>query len=165
MPEPRFWKATASLGLVMLLTRATNFVTQMVIAHQFGTTIEADAYFIVENVMLILGSFVLTGFSVAYIPLWMEYRLQKGILAARQLNDRLFSYASQATILLAGVFALVAACLILLVAPASSGRLVGITGQLLLVMAPAIAFLGLTAGCTGLLQAHRRFVIPELSYT
>ena len=72
------WETALPLSLVALLTRVTTFVVQVVIANRFGANYQADAYFMVENILLMLGDFIVVGFGVTFIPLWMEYRIQHG---------------------------------------------------------------------------------------
>ena len=163
--EANIWKATLTLGLATMLTRATNFITQIVIAQRFGASLEADAYFLVENVMLIIGSFVLTGFSVAYIPIRMDYLINRGDKAANRFHNAFISFSTIATILLAVISALIALIIISSGTQLIHATMNSIAGTLLLIISPSIAFLGLTAGCIGILQVNRRFVIPEISNT
>jgi len=158
-----FWGTALSLSLAILLTRAATFFTQMVIAHRFGAGAHADAYFVAENVLLLLGDFIVIGFGAAFIPLWMEYKIQHGEREAQTFANAFVSLATGVTIVLAVLVALAAPILVRLVAPGFSGRAAETATQLLAAMAPAVAFLGLTAGCTGLLEANRRFVLPEIS--
>jgi putative peptidoglycan lipid II flippase len=158
-----FWSATLNLSLAILLTRVVGFATQVVIAHRFGASTHADAYFAAENVVFLLSDFVVVGFGAAFIPLWMEYQVRSGQREAQAFANSFISLATGATIVLALVIALAAPILIRLVAPGFSGLTAQMTTRLLVTMAPAVALLGLTAGCTGLLEAHRRFVLPELS--
>ncbi len=158
-----FWGATLTLSLTILLTRATTFVTQTVIAHRFGASAHADAYFAAEYLLLLLGDFLVIGFGAAFIPLWTEFQVQRGEREAQAFTDAFISLATGATVVLAVVIALAAPILVRLVAPGFSETAAETAAQLLATMAPAVAFLGLTAGCTGLLEAHRRFVLPEIS--
>jgi putative peptidoglycan lipid II flippase len=158
------WRATLTLGLAIMLTRATNFVTQMVIAHRFGASVETDAYFVAENIIIVLNSFIVTGFVVAFIPLWMEYQVQRGEREAQDFSDAFISLTTGATILLAVVIFLSADSVVQLVAPGFGEQAAKIAAQLLRTMAPALAFIGFTGGCTGILHGNRRFLVPELSY-
>lgn len=162
--ETCIWKATLFLGLAIMMTRVTNFFTQVVIAHQFGTGFEADAYFVVENIMLLLTDFIITGFSVAYIPIWMEYKVKKGELEAQRFDDAFVTTTAVATLFFAVIVFFAAPLLIRLAAPGFSDLTYQTAVNLLMTITPALAFLGLTAACTGILQANRRFVVPELSY-
>lgn len=158
-----FWGAALTLSLATFLTRAATFVTQTVIAYRFGASGHTDAYFAAERVLLLLGDFIVIGFGVAFIPLWMEYQVRRGEREAQAFVSALITLATGATIVLAIVIALAAPVLVRFVAPGFSGPVAQTATQLLATMAPAVVFLGLTAGCTGLLEAHRRFVLPEIS--
>lgn len=157
-------KATAALGVAILFTRATNFITQMVIAHRLGTGNEADAYFVVENIMLLLGSFVIAGFAVAYIPIWTDYNTRNGEEEAVRFKDAFVSFTVGSTLLLAVLCFFGARFLIWLTAPGFTEYTTEIAVSLLKTMTPAVALLGLAAGCTAILQSRQRFVIPEFSF-
>jgi putative peptidoglycan lipid II flippase len=158
-----FWGAALTLSLAVFLNRAATFFTQAVIAQRFGASANADAYFAVEYVLLIVGDFVVIGFSAAFIPLWMEYQVQRGEHETEKFADAFISLATGATIILAAVLALAAPVLVRVVAPGFSDEAAGTASRLLTVTALSVVFLGLTAGCTGLLEANRRFVLPEMS--
>jgi putative peptidoglycan lipid II flippase len=158
-----FWGAALSLSMATLLTRAATFIIQIAIALLFGASAHADAYFAAENVLLLVGNFVVIGFGAAFIPLWMEYQIRHSEGEAHTFANAFITLATGATIFLALAIALAAPVLMRLVAPGFSRQTSETATQLLATMAPAVALLGLTAGCTGLLEAHRRFVLPELS--
>ncbi len=158
-----FWGAAVTLSLVVFLNRATTFVTQAVIAQRFGTSANADAYFAVEYILLVVGDFVVIGFSAAFIPLWMEYQVQRGKREAQTFADAFISLATGATVILAIVIAIAAPLLVRVVAPGFSQGAFEMAAQLLAITALSVVFLGLTAGCTGMLEANRQFILPEMS--
>lgn len=163
--ESPLWKATILLGLATLLTRATNFLTQMVIAHHFGANLDADAYFLVENGMLIAGSFLITSFSVAFIPIWTNYRFHEGPHAANRFHYGFIVFATAASLGLSLGMGLVGFAFSSRFLQMGVDPLLQATGRLMLVASPAVALMGITAGCTSILQANRHFLVPELGNT
>lgn len=160
--ESPLWKATILLGMATLLTRATNFLTQMVIAHHFGVNLDADAYFLVENGMLIAGSFLITSFSVAFIPIWTNSHIHEGPRAANRFHYGFVVLATAASLGLSVVVGLVGFAFSSLLLQSGVDPLLQATGRLMLVASPAVALMGFTVGCTSILQANRHFLIPEL---
>jgi putative peptidoglycan lipid II flippase len=158
-----FWGAALALSLVVFLNRATTFVTQAVIAQRFGVSASADAYFAVEYVLLVVGDFVVIGFSAAFIPMWMEYQVQRGEREAKTFADAFISLATGATVILAIIIAITSPLLVRVVAPGFSVSASETAAQLLAITAFSVVFLGLTAGCTGMLEANRQFILPEMS--
>jgi putative peptidoglycan lipid II flippase len=158
-----FWGAAVTLSFAILVNRATTFLTQTVIAHRFGTSAFTDAYFAVEYVLLVVGEFVVIGFSAAFIPLWMEYKVRRGEHEAQKFANAAISLLTVTTIVLALVISWAAPVFVRVVAPGFSDEAASMAGQLLTVTAFAVVFLGLTAGCTAMLEANGRFIQPELS--
>jgi putative peptidoglycan lipid II flippase len=158
-----FLLAALPLGLVTLLARAVTFITQLVIANLFGASLETDAYFAAESVVLLLSGLVVIGFSTAFIPLWMEYRVQQGEVETHQFSDAFASLATVVTVVLGVAMALSAPLIARAIAPGFSSQAADTTTWLLRVMALAVVLLGFTAGCTSLLEAHQHFLVPAFS--
>lgn len=160
--ESPLWIVTILLGLATLLTRATNFLTQMVIANHFGANLDADAYFLVENGMLIAGSFLITSFSVAFIPIWTDSHFREGPRAANRFHYGFVVLAMAASLGLSVVVGLAGFAFSSRLLQSGADPLLQVTGRLMLVTSPAVALMGVTVGCTSILQANRHFLIPEL---
>ena len=162
-PRASFWGAAVTLSLATMLSRLVTFITQTVIARQFGMSFEADAFFISENVLLLLGDFIVIDFGIAFIPLWMEYQTRRGDQEAREFASSLTWLATGATFILAVVIGVFSPWIVRLAAPGFEAQSIAIAARLLRLMTTAVAVLGLIAGCTGILEAHRHFTLPELA--
>jgi len=158
-----FSAAAVPLSIVTLIARVITFVTQIVIAHRFGVSMESDAYFASESVLLLLGGMVVIGTGIAFIPLWTKYRQQLGELEASRFATAFISLITILTIVLAILVFLGAPWISRIIAPGFSPMASTMTTKLLRVVALVVPLLGYTAGCTGLLEAHRRFLVPAFS--
>jgi len=162
-PRANFWGAAVTLSLATMLSRLVTFITHAVIARQFGTSFQADAYFISENVLLLLGDFIIIDFGIAFIPLWMEYQTRQGDKEAKEFTSSLILLTTGATFFFAVVIGALSPLIVRLAAPGFEGQSIALATKLLRLMTPAVAILGLIAGCTGILEAHRYFTLPELA--
>lgn len=158
-----FSLAALLLGLVTLLGRAVTLVVHLVIASLFGAGPEADAYFAAESVLLLLSGLMAIGFGIAFIPIWMEQRVQHSEVEARRFADGFVSLATGVSVVFGAIMAISAPLIARAIAPGFSSQATDTTTQLLRVMTLAIVSLGLTGGCTGLLEAHRHFLVPAFS--
>src|SRR5687768_6967291 len=71
--------ATLTLTVTGALARIITLLTQMVIAREFGVSIFSDAYFATQNVPELFNEFLVVGFSMAFIPIFVEYRITHGV--------------------------------------------------------------------------------------
>lgn len=71
-------QATLILIIGTLLSRVLGFVREMVIAHMFGATAETDAFLIAFIIPGVFAGLVASAITVAFIPVFTEYRLKQG---------------------------------------------------------------------------------------
>lgn len=154
--------ATLALVITGALGRVITLLTQTIIAREFGLSVSSDAYFAVEKVPELFLSFVATGFSAAFIPMFAHYRADEGDEEAWRFASSFLFLSVSASILLAVVIGLGAPVLVSIIAPGFHGVTRELALTLLRLMAPAIIFLGLSASLLGMLQSHKAFILPEI---
>ncbi|MCD5416809.1 murein biosynthesis integral membrane protein MurJ, partial [Candidatus Bipolaricaulota bacterium] len=74
-----------------LLSRVLGFVREMVIAHMFGATAETDAFLIAFIIPGVFAGLVASAITVAFIPVFTEYRLKQGEEDAWQIASTLIN--------------------------------------------------------------------------
>jgi putative peptidoglycan lipid II flippase len=137
-------------------------MTQVVIAYEFGVSIWSDAYFAVENVPELFMEFVGIGFSMAFIPMFAEYRLSKSEGEARKFaNAFLFATTGISLLFALGTF-VGAPLLVLMMAPGFTGERYDIAIQLVQIMSLSLVLIGLETSTRGILHSHQEFIIPEI---
>jgi len=158
-----FSRSAVSLSMVTLLARALTFVIQVIIADLFGASLETDMYFAGESMILLFANLIVTGFGMAFIPIWTEYRVRHGKAEADRFTNAFVSFAAVVGFVAGAAMVLGAPLVSRAIVPGFSPQALVAMTRLLGVMVLAIIPLGLTAGCTSLLEAHQRFLIPAFS--
>ncbi len=159
-------KSTGVVSAMTLISRLLGFVRDIVIARAFGAGAGADAFFVAFRIPNLLRRlFAEGGFSMAFVPVLSEYKVQHSHEAMQQLiND----VAGTLGIILFGVTALgiiVAPLLIWLFAPGFSAdqSKFELTVTMLRITFPYLLFISLTAFAGGILNTWGRFGVPALT--
>ncbi len=156
-------QAALAIAALAVAVRLLTFLTQAIIAQEFGASAPSDAYFAAESVVLLLADLIVAGFSMAFIPLFAQRRAARGDREARRFAHSFGLLSIAVSLALAALVALASPLLARVIAPGFHGQARELTVQLLRVMSLSIASLGLTAHLTGLLQSDKQFIVPELA--
>lgn len=157
--------AAVILAGASFASKLLGLIRNRVLAAQFGAGDTLDAYYAAFRIPDALFQFIVLGaLSAGFIPVFVE--LMEGRrdtdehwrVAASLLNALLILLA-----LLSALFIIFAPQLQSLIAPGFSGEKLGLTIKLARIMALGPIFLGISAVLSGVLQAHRRFVIYALA--
>lgn len=159
-------KSTGVVSIMTFISRVLGFVRDIVIARAFGAGAGADAFFVAFRIPNLLRRlFAEGGFSMAFVPVLSEYKVQRSREEMQQLiND----VAGTLGIILFGVTALgviAAPLLIWLFAPgfsADQGKF-DLTVAMLRITFPYLLFISLTAFAGGILNTWGRFGVPALT--
>jgi len=156
-------QATIILIIGMMLSRVLGFVRELVIAHMFGATAATDAYLIAFIIPDVFAGLVAGAITVAFIPVFTEYRLKQSEEDAWQIASTLIN-AIVGVLILGAIFTLVAAPVIVrLLAPGFDAQTQAIAVHVSRLMSPAIIFMGLIGLSTAILNSYRHFTFPAFA--
>jgi len=159
-------KAAGLIGVATFSSRLLGFLRDMVLARLFGATPAADAFFVAYRIPNLLRELFAEGsMSSAFVPVFTEYRTQRGDRDAWELASAVFT--TLLTILtgitLLGILA--APAIVWVLAPGfhgDPGRL-AMTTWLTRIMFPYLLFISLAALAMGVLNSLRAFAAPAFS--
>ena len=156
-------QATLILIIGTLLSRVLGFVREMVIARYFGATAETDAFLIAFLIPGVFAGLVASAITVAFIPVFTEYRLKQGEEDAWRIASTLINLI--VVILVTGaIFILLAAPVIVrLLGPGLAEETRKMAIYLARVMSPAIIFMGLIGLSTAILNSYKHFTFPAFA--
>lgn len=159
-------RSIAIVGQMTLLSRVLGFVRDVVIAHAFGATMAADAFFVAFKIPNLFRRLFAEGaFAQAFVPVVSEYRERDGDEAVVDVVNA--TAGSLGLVLLGFVgFGVVAAPLFVFVfAPgfADEPDKLALAGDLLRLTFPYLGFISLTALAGSVLNTYGRFAVPAFT--
>jgi len=161
-------RAAGIVGGATLLSRILGFARDMVIAYFFGTASTADAFFVAFRLPNLLRRLFAEGsFTVAFIPVFTESLALQGKEAALEIARSVLTALGLVLVLISFLGVLFAPAVIHVIAPGFTqdpGKL-SLTVSLTRITFPYIFFIGLVAGCMGVLNSLRHFAAPALAPT
>lgn len=161
----RLVRSASWVGLLTLASRVLGMVRDMVIAALFAKT-TTDAFFVAFTIPNVLRRLLAEGsLTVAFIPVFTEYRENRGERAARELVNATWSCLS-ALLLVVSVIGVVAApWLVHLFAAgfADEPARFDLAVRLTRVMFPYIFFVSLMALSMGVLNSLDHFTTPAVA--
>ncbi len=159
-------KAAGIVGTATLLSRILGYVRDMVVAMFFGAGFTSDAFIAAFRIPNLLRRLFGEGsFSIAFVPVFTEYLVNKG-------EDEAFGLARSAirvllvVLFLVAVVGIVATPLIIsAIAPgfSESPEKTELTILLTRIMFPYIILIGMVALFTGILNVLGHFAAPALA--
>ena len=163
---PSMFKSLAKVGSNTLLSRVLGFVRDLVLAQLFGASAGTDAFFVAFKIPNFLRRLFAEGaFSVAFVPVLMEYKTQRSFDELRLFVGRVAGTLGGVLLLVTLIGVIGAPLLVMLFAPgfiADQGKLT-LAGDMLRLTFPYLLFISLTAFAGGILNAHNRFGVPAFT--
>ena len=159
-------KSSSLVGLMTFISRILGLIRDMILAHYFGATAAYDAFlmaFKIPNFMRRL--FAEGAFSQAFVPVLMEYRVQRSQTEVQLLLNRVFGCLTLvlSTITAMGICA--SPWVVLIFAPgfAEDPQRWLLASNLLRLTFPYLLFISLTALIGGILNAYGRFAMAAFT--
>ncbi|MEE8482154.1 MAG: murein biosynthesis integral membrane protein MurJ [Acidiferrobacterales bacterium] len=159
MPQKLF-KSTAITGGMTLISRVAGLIRDIVFANFMGATVAADAFYIAFRIPNFFRRIFAEGaFSQAFVPVFMEYRDQRGHEATREFAGHM---AGAFAAILFGVtlIGVVAAPLLIMgLAPGfiDHPEKFDLTVAMLRITFPYLLFISLVSMAAGMLNSFGRF--------
>ena len=163
-PKPSF-SGSSRVAIGILGSRVTGLLRERVISHYFGIeTAGADAFRAAIRIPNLLNNLFGEGvLSASFVTVYSKLRAAQQEDEAEHLAAAVF-----------GILALVCSVLVLLgisltpflidfIAPGFSGERRSLTIQIARIIFPGTGLLVMSAWCLGVLNSHRRFLLPYLA--
>src|SRR5687767_5614450 len=159
-------KAMSTVSSMTLLSRITGLARESVKAVAFGAGVQMDAFeaaFRLPNILRRL--FAEGAFSQAFVPIFAEYRRQRGDEETQALVGRVGTLLAVVLLLLTAVGVVAAPALVYVLASgfARTPGKVMLTADMIRIVFPYILFMSLVSLSGGILNVYRRFAIPAFT--
>ncbi|MFW5454894.1 murein biosynthesis integral membrane protein MurJ [Thioalkalivibrio sulfidiphilus] len=163
----RLLKSTAVVSAMTLISRLFGYLRDMVLAISFGATGSTDAFFVAFRIPNFLRRLFAEGaFSQAFVPVFAEYKEQRGREALKDLLDHTAGALTLILFIVTAIGMLAAPLLILVFAPGFAGEDNGrqvLAADMLRITFPYLLFISLTAMAGGILNSVGRFAVPAFT--
>jgi len=160
-------KTIFSAAFILIVTSLTSrflgLIRDRLLAGKFGAGDELDIYYAAFRIPdLIFNILVVGAISAAFIPVFAEY-FHKDKKEAWRLASGVLNLTVLFLVILAGILAIFAPQLMLLVAPGFNGAKREMTILLTRIMFLSPIMLGISSILSGILQYFRRFLVSSLA--
>ena len=147
----------------ILLSRVAGLAREIAISFYLGVGATADVFKAALRIPNLLQNLLGEGvLSASFIPVYSRL-LEEDRQAANRLAGKILGLLLTVMAAVVAVGILFAHPLTLVITPGFSGEQLELATTLLRIMFPGIAFLVLSAYCTGILNSHRRFFLSYVS--
>ncbi|OUM93285.1 MAG: murein biosynthesis integral membrane protein MurJ [Caldibacillus debilis] len=161
---PAIVKAAGIVTAITAIGKILGFLRESIIAAFFGTSAEADVFFVASLVPTILFTALGTAIQAGIVPIYLREKEKNAKEAARLIGSlgAFFVFVAIAAAILA---ILAARPLVSFLAPGFSADQLRLAERLTVILVPAIVFMTLTSVASGVLHANQKFAMPALTST
>ena len=159
-------RSLSTVSSMTLLSRVTGLARESLKATAFGAGLQMDAFeaaFRLPNILRRL--FAEGAFSQAFVPIFAEYRRQRGEAETRDLVGRVGTLLAVVLLGVTVIGVLAAPWLVYALASgfARTPGKVELTAQMIRIVFPYLLFVSLVSLAGGVLNVFRRFAIPAFT--
>lgn len=158
-------KTIKAAGLVMaitLLSKITGFVRELALGSRFGTTMDADAYNMAQNIPMVLFAAIAAAIGTTVIPLFSDYLTKKGKDKAFLFINNLLNVIIIVTLAFTVIGILMAPLIVKIMAPGFKSSVFSLTLKLTIILFPITIFVAISNILTGALQSMEHFAVPAM---
>lgn len=157
---------TAVVSAMTLLSRILGLVRDQIMAQVFGAGMVMDAFLVAFKIPNFMRRLFAEGaFSLAFVPVIGEYRVQREQAEVRELVRRVAGTLAGILAVVSLVGALASPALVALFAPGflDEPEKFALTVQMLRVTMSYIMFISLVAFASGIFNTYERFALPAFA--
>lgn len=157
-------RAAGMVMIAFVLSRVLGLAREMVIARQFGTSLELAAYLAAFRIPDLIFYLIAGGaLGSAFIPTFTAQLMAGDREEAWKLASAVFNLIGLVLVALAIVAAIFAPGLARLIVPKFDPATQALTAQLIRVMLIAPVMFGISGLAMGILHSHQHFLTPALA--
>jgi putative peptidoglycan lipid II flippase len=160
-----FGRSATIVGIAFIVSRLLGLLREVILARQFGTSGEYDAYVSAFRVPDLLFLVVMSGaFGAAFIPVFGGFLAKGDREGASELASAVISFAALITVALGAIaFLLAGPIMEYIVAPGLSPELHNIATKTMRILLLSPILLGLGIAAKGILEAQDQFTLPAIA--
>lgn len=158
-------RSTALVGGMTLISRLFGFLRDVILARSFGASAATDAFYVALRIPNLMRRLFAEGsFSLAFVPVFSEYRKQRSESELKSLLDHVAGMLLSVLIIVVCLGVLFAPGLVSLFGPGFTDPAQhALASDMLRITFPYALFISLTALAGGVLNSFGRFAIPAVT--
>lgn len=159
-------KSTLTVGSMTLLSRIFGLLRDITLATVFGVSGGTDAFLIAFKIPNFMRRLFAEGaFSVAFVPVFSEYKEKRSREALRDLVDHVAGTLGSVLLLITVLGSLASPLLVYLFAPGFWDEPIRfqLTADMLRITFPYLFFIALVALAGGILNSYHKFAVPAFT--
>jgi putative peptidoglycan lipid II flippase len=159
-------KSTGTVTGMTFISRVLGFVRDMVLAQTFGAGAASDAFFVAFKIPNFMRRLFAEGaFSLAFVPVFSEYKATASPEALRELASRVAGTLGGFLLVVTLVGQLASPALVAVFAPGflDDPERYELARDMLRLTFPYLFFISLTAFAGGMLNSFGRFAVPAFT--
>lgn len=161
--EKRIASTAILMVFVTLLSKVLGMLRDILLAQNFGTSMDAVAYEAASRLPITLFDFALGGVvTAAFIPIFNELMVKEGRQRAFAFANRYFNLILCVTVGISICGIVFSSPLISFLAPKIDGEAKAFAASLSRVMFPMIIFTGIAYCFVGILQSFEKYTLPAV---
>jgi putative peptidoglycan lipid II flippase len=149
-----------SVGVIMaasILAKFGAFFTEAILAAHLGTSIQADAYYIIAGIQQVFYPMLSVGIWKVFLPEYIRQVTNYGYEPAGILANKVLLLFTLASIIMMLLIMSFSGLVVSLVAPGFTGEVKVLSEQLVRISAPQYVFIIISSVFAALLQSHGKF--------
>jgi putative peptidoglycan lipid II flippase len=160
----RIAKAVTLVMILFVISRAMGLLREVIIARQFGTSAELDAYLVAFRLPDFLFYVVAGGaLGSAFIPIFTGYLTRQNRVGAWRLASAVINWVILILSILGGMAAIFAPWVVQTFFAGFSPAQQTLTVELMRWMLISTVIFGVSGVVMGILNAHQHFLLPALA--
>ena len=161
---PNMARSALIVGLAFVLSRLLGVAREVILAREFATGPEMDAYVSAFRIPDLLFLTVFSGaFGAAFIPIFGDFIDRGDRDRAWRLASAVLTWSGLAVAVLSSVMFVAARPLMHLVSPGFDAQTMDIAVSLMRILLLSPVFLGLGIASKGILEAQNQFTLPAIA--
>lgn len=159
----RFFHTTMMVTVVIILSKLSGFIRDMILANYFGTGMANDAYVSAYSLFYLPVLLFNSAISATLIPMYVREREQHGLERSNHFASNTLNLFALSAVALAALVYLLARPMVRLVYPGFDPGKAALTVRLVRIMLLSLVFNVTSISLTSLLNATDKFVAAQLT--
>lgn len=155
-------RTTLAVSLVILISKASGFIREIIMAAYYGTSAQMDAYNAAYGLYYVPVLLFNSCITSALIPMYMKAQNESD-LRANQFASNVTTLAACASLIVSGLMMLLTGPLVRLIYGGFDAERLSLTADLTRIMLPSLMFIVTSIVLSSILNAREKYMSAQLT--